>query len=313
MRAESLMALTNLTPDSDLDCLSPDPGILAVLTQMLLCAVRGQVSPPHPDSISMPILGWRRRGLSGLMAWLERQAWRDVAWYDADECLRPLARLIDNASNRAALVRLGLVAVLSEFLASSLVAAVSPRPLDACTPWGSGLDAVHSDPEGWTGVADSDVSRLLEKDVDLAWDLQAWGEGCPGGDRISSRSASEMGLAVEALAGLARDSHGRQRMCQARLPPLLRAVAAATRRSSCCPTTARSGEEVHRREGWVLRERHLAVAMGQVCCSTRLMRMRCSDVCCRLQHWRLGGSSCVLMSLDAPVLWMILEAASDTR
>ena len=43
MRAESLMALTNLTPDSDLDCLSPDPGILAVLTQMLLCAVRCQV------------------------------------------------------------------------------------------------------------------------------------------------------------------------------------------------------------------------------------------------------------------------------
>ena len=46
MRAEALMALTNLTPDSDLDCLSPDPGILAVLTQMLLCAVRGQV-PRH--------------------------------------------------------------------------------------------------------------------------------------------------------------------------------------------------------------------------------------------------------------------------
>ena len=60
MRAESLMALTNLTPDSDLDCLSPDPGILAVLTQMLLCAVRGQVSPPHPASMPTPIMG---RGL----------------------------------------------------------------------------------------------------------------------------------------------------------------------------------------------------------------------------------------------------------
>jgi hypothetical protein len=33
------------------------------------------------------------------------QAWRDVAWYDSDECLRPLARLADNAVNRAALVR----------------------------------------------------------------------------------------------------------------------------------------------------------------------------------------------------------------
>ncbi len=56
MRAESLMALTNLTPDSDLDCLSPDPGILAVLTQMLLCAVRGQVALPHPASIKMPTM-----------------------------------------------------------------------------------------------------------------------------------------------------------------------------------------------------------------------------------------------------------------
>ena len=37
------MALTNLTPDSDIDHLSPEPGVLAVLTQMLLCAVRGQV------------------------------------------------------------------------------------------------------------------------------------------------------------------------------------------------------------------------------------------------------------------------------
>ncbi len=64
MRAESLMALTNLTPDSDLDCLSPDPGILAVLTQMLLCAVRGQVSPAHSLSpISIPMAG-------GLRAWV---------------------------------------------------------------------------------------------------------------------------------------------------------------------------------------------------------------------------------------------------
>ena len=195
-----------------------------------------------------------------------------MAWYDADECLRPLTRLIDNGSNRAALVRLGLVAVLSEFLAAALLASVSSRPLDACTPWGSGPGAVYSDPEGWTVGKYSDggaaaMSRLPDQEVDLAWDLQAWGEG---GGRVSSRSASEMGIAVEALAGLARDPHGRQRMCQARLPPLLRAVAAATRRSSGCPETARCGEEGHWREGWVLRERHLAVAMGQVCCPARL-------------------------------------------
>jgi hypothetical protein len=272
MRAESLMALTNLTPDSDLDCLSPDPGILAVLTQMLLCAVRGQVSPAHSLSpISIPMAGGLR-AWGELTAWLEWQAWRDVAWYDADECLRPLARLIDNAGNRSALVRLGLVAVLSEFLAAALVASVSPRPLDSCTPWGSVPGVVYSDQEGWTLGTDSDgragsVSRLPEKDTDWSWDLEAWGEGGPG--QISSRSASEMGLAVEALAGLAREPHGRQRMCQARLPPLLRAVAAATRRSSCCPTMGRCGEESRRREGWVLRERHLAVAMGQVCCSSR--------------------------------------------
>ena len=46
MRAESLMALTNLTPDSDLHRLCPEPGVLAVLAQMLLCAVRGQVRGP---------------------------------------------------------------------------------------------------------------------------------------------------------------------------------------------------------------------------------------------------------------------------
>ena len=44
MRAESLMALTNLTLDSDIERLCPEPGILSVLTQMLLCAIRGQVS-----------------------------------------------------------------------------------------------------------------------------------------------------------------------------------------------------------------------------------------------------------------------------
>jgi hypothetical protein len=109
------------------------------------------------------------------------------------------------------------------------------------------------------------VSRLPESDADLAWDRQAWGEGGAGGGQLSSRSAGEIGLAVEALAGLARDPHGRQRMCQARLPPLLRAVASATRRSTCDLTMAGCGEDGHGREGWVLRERHLAVAMGQVC------------------------------------------------
>jgi hypothetical protein len=54
MRAESLMALTNLTADADLACLAPDAGILAILTQMLLCAVRGQVlrrAAGRPDGI----------------------------------------------------------------------------------------------------------------------------------------------------------------------------------------------------------------------------------------------------------------------
>ncbi len=224
----------------------------------------------HQGSIDKALIEWAEGG-GGL------QAWRDVAWYDADECLRPLARLADNAMNRAALVRLGLVAVLSEFLAAALAAAVSPKPFDVSMPWLSGAN--HSDPEGWTALADSDgragsVSRLPDNDVDWAWDLPAWGQEGTGGGQLSSRSTNELGLAVEALAGLARDPHGRQRMCQARLPSLLRAVASATQRSSCCLSMARCGEEGHRREGWLLRERHLAVAMGQVCCAARRCSMR---------------------------------------
>ena len=44
------------------------------------------------------------------------QAWRDVAWYDAEECMAPIARLTLNRDNRVSFLRVGMVSVLAELM-----------------------------------------------------------------------------------------------------------------------------------------------------------------------------------------------------
>ena len=85
MRAEALMAITNLSSPEDITALPPHTDIVAVIVQMLHCAVRGQ-------------------------------SWREVAWYDADECLRPLRKMAANPDKRAMLHSVGLLPVLSDLL-----------------------------------------------------------------------------------------------------------------------------------------------------------------------------------------------------
>jgi hypothetical protein len=85
MRAEALMAITNLATGEELKTLVALPDIAEVIVQMLRCAVRGQ-------------------------------AWKDVAWYDAEECLRPLAQMTVNPENRSVLRAAGLVHVLVDLL-----------------------------------------------------------------------------------------------------------------------------------------------------------------------------------------------------
>eukprot|EP00802_Teleaulax_amphioxeia_P006265 Tamp_06269.p1 GENE.Tamp_06269~~Tamp_06269.p1 ORF type:complete len:722 (+),score=132.32 Tamp_06269:67-2166(+) len=85
MRAEALMAITNLATGEELKTLVALPDIAEVIVQMLRCAVRGQ-------------------------------AWKDVAWYDAEECLRPLAQMTVNPDNHTVLRSAGLVHVLVDLL-----------------------------------------------------------------------------------------------------------------------------------------------------------------------------------------------------
>ncbi len=85
MRAEALMAITNLATGEELKSLVALPDIAEVIVQMLRCAVRGQ-------------------------------AWKDVAWYDAEECLRPLAQMTVNPDNHTVLRSAGLVHVLVDLL-----------------------------------------------------------------------------------------------------------------------------------------------------------------------------------------------------
>ena len=79
------MAITNLATGEELKTLVALPDIAEVIVQMLRCAVRGQ-------------------------------AWKDVAWYDAEECLRPLAQMTVNPENRSVLRAAGLVHVLVDLL-----------------------------------------------------------------------------------------------------------------------------------------------------------------------------------------------------
>jgi len=85
MRAEALMAITNLSSEEELRNLEVEGTIVAVIVQMLRCA-------------------------------LKNQAWRDVAWYDSDECLRPLALLTTNRKNCETLQSVGIIPTLKDLL-----------------------------------------------------------------------------------------------------------------------------------------------------------------------------------------------------
>ena len=253
MRAEALMALTNLSSHSELDALDADPSVLAVLTQMLLCAAHGQ-------------------------------AWREVAWYDADECLRPLSALTDNKANRTRLVELGLVPVLGQILSAWLaLRSVYPMlPTAAATAaHQAGPPAAHSAPDA---LADSWTTDLSDSSDNWAESVvtgdEGWGTlaGVPVTVGYESLAATpgegdsflELGLALEALCGLGRDLLARRAMRHWRLPPLLRAVAACAYMSPSHPADAPGQPGLSEsmwtergEQGWILDARHLAVAMGQ--------------------------------------------------
>jgi hypothetical protein len=288
MRAEALMAITNLTSEKGLRALLAEPEVMSVIVQMLRCAVRGQ-------------------------------AWRDVAWYDAEECLRPLARLSLNFENARMLADIGLVQVLASLLGGWLCkkAEALPARLRHTAGWSAAPAAAASRRaavpmpfallgfdqgvrRGQEGAQDAQESRarpLDDQGREFDGAVSAWialgeerasvrKESAAGGCEASEEDAEfvprEVDLAVLALANIARNSSARERMRDSGIARLLRAVAVAARNHRTAGTPACSADL------WVLEERHLAVLMGQ--------------------HARLGvHSHNWLMSLDVSVLWLIMQ------
>ena len=91
-------------------------------------------------------------------------------------------------------------------------------------------------------------------------------------------------MAVLSLMRLAKCEACARSMRRLGLPSVLRAVAVASANMEPAPT---GHSWAH---AWVMESRHLAVSMGQ--------------------HARLGGKS-YLMQLDAPILWLIMQSASN--
>jgi len=279
MRAEALMAITNLSSMEQLQQLVADEEVVAVIVQMLRCAVKGQ-------------------------------AWRDVAWYDAEECLRPLAQLTNNAENRRALLSSGITLVLADLLCSWLHAeskTLPPFVHEEARRRASPVSAPSFRCCGLRGMMGLDaakrpdtfrkVSSLLGESVGLdaermaqtlgAWEALAASRSMLQGARARSEGvvSKECDLAVFALVNLAKDAPCEEQMCELGLPRVLRALSTATQELRALPGQFCSADM------WVMEQRHLAVSMGH--------------------HARLGAHPrCFLMSLDEPVLWMIMQAAS---
>ena len=91
-------------------------------------------------------------------------------------------------------------------------------------------------------------------------------------------------MAVLSLVRLAKCNACARTMRRLGIPAVLRAVAVASAEME--PAPIRQAWE----HAWVMEPRHLAVSMGQ--------------------HPRLGSKS-FLMQLDAPILWLIMQSASD--
>ena len=296
MRAEALMAITNLATADDLKSLVVQSDIVEVIVQMLRCAVRGQ-------------------------------AWKDVAWYDAEECLHPLAHMTVNPGNHGRLRTAGLVHVLTDLLcywiedrADALSAALHTEARSSMVRMD--LKCSHGENE-WKDVAgasgeESDLGEEMVINIDtcigigherlrhalsvlevaaccrtenirhqcddasIPPDRISW---CNGERRESPHEIPpEVDMSVLSLVRLAKCKSCARTMRRLGLPAVLRAVAVASAGMDPAPTRQAWAHV------WVMEPRHLAVSMGQ--------------------HPRLGSKS-FLMQLDAPILWLIMQSASD--
>eukprot|EP00286_Rhodomonas_abbreviata_P008172 CAMPEP_0181315946 /NCGR_PEP_ID=MMETSP1101-20121128/15638_1 /TAXON_ID=46948 /ORGANISM="Rhodomonas abbreviata, Strain Caron Lab Isolate" /LENGTH=588 /DNA_ID=CAMNT_0023423171 /DNA_START=314 /DNA_END=2080 /DNA_ORIENTATION=- len=276
MRAEALMAITNLSSNEQLQVLVADADVVAVIVQMLRCAVKGQ-------------------------------AWRDVAWYDAEECLRPLAQLTNNPENRNTLQSAAIVPVLADLLCHWLCSEAESMPKcvhDEARRQSSAMTSATFGCCGLRGFMGFEAASKAESTRKVA----LLGESvCMDADRLlhtlavwETVSAQKMGginflghasrfvskecdLAVLALVNLAKDRQCETQMLEIGIPRVLRAVGVATEEMEV-PESQFCTADMS-----VLERRHLAVSMGH--------------------HSRLG-SQCYLMMLDAPILWLIMQEAS---
>ena len=298
MRAEALMAITNLSTADDLKTLVVQPDIVEVVVQMLRCAVRGQ-------------------------------AWKDVAWYDAEECLHPLTHMTVNPDNHARLRTAGLVHVLTDLLCYWIEDRADALPVALYTEVRSAVDDVdlkgsHGESKYkaaagmFGGGPDSTDNMVTNIDACIGigqerlrhvlsvWEVAArcpaenlQGAGartdarndpcrnswCTGERRESPNEVPpEVEMAVLSLMRLAKCEACARNMRRLGLPAILRAVAAASADMDPAPTRHPWAH------AWVMESRHLAVSMGQ--------------------HARLGCKS-YLMQLDTPILWLIMQSASN--
>jgi len=295
LRAEALMGITNLSTLPQLQCLKARPDISKVIVQMLCSAVRGQ-------------------------------AWKDVAWYDADECLRPLAQMTLNPANHAVLRSAGLVHVLVDLLCFWLEEQAYKQPASVhneahtrehpSLPRVSRLDSTAAMSDRFSEAGEDIVENVEAHisighqrlqhalcvcevlndgrssfDGDDTWcNEQLEAPQQPSSWCMGERNDSDRAVPREIdMATLALVKLSESEECALTMRRLaLSAVLHAVTVFADCMTQA---PVLH---SWTkartMEPRHLAVGMGH--------------------HARLGGNSW-LMRLDAPVLWLIMQSASS--
>ena len=309
MRAEALMAITNLTTTNQLPHLVAVPDIVEIIVQMLRCAIGGH-------------------------------AWKDVAWYDAEECLRPLERMTVNTENHGVLRSAGLVHVLADLMCCwveeqslrlpafvhdeaqrSLARGEALADFDTFYEWSD-----YAMSRG-NGMTDGDLVVVENADAligighaRLRHALAVWHVAATRPALLSTKRSSavcldqaqapsrpdrghcfcfleegrgqggelsvEVEIAALALVKLAATEACARTMCRLGLPAVLRAAATA----AAVPCTNLSVQQANPwAQLWVMEPWHLALWMGQ--------------------HPRLGSRS-LLLQLDAPLLWLIIQGAS---
>jgi hypothetical protein len=317
MRAEALMAITNLTAVEELRLLEAQPDIVEVIVQMLRCAVRGQ-------------------------------AWKDVAWYDAEECLQPLLHMVMNPANHAVLRSVGLVHVLVDLMCYWVERQSLRLPFTLHEEARCALALISIEDSGYQhqllqtraseafgGVAhggidaSNDVIANVDTFIGIGHDrlrhaLMVWEvagrrpcvvhhsrtacihdvagvhddvpfkrpeETCcsslcsceRGCETEMAATVKELDMAALAMVKLAHTEACARTMRRLGLPGVLRAVSSAAFGAAPVPRAFPWAQV------WIMERRHLAVFMGQ--------------------HTRLGCKS-LLMHLDTPILWAIIQNAS---